>query len=241
MTDGTLSGLAYPLLQYAHILLLVYWLGTDLGVYWCAKYVGRADLPLAERQRFLQLLLKLDMGPRTALVLMIPTGTLMVFLAQWLPIGGATTAGIVALGLGWLALVWRLYLAPAAIATTAAGGATVGADLLRSLDRWARRVVVTVMLALGLLLLTGAGAALGFDGPRWLGGKFLAYGGAVLCGLRLRGVLAHWAQGFGELREAATATQGNARIAAAMPAAFGYAYALWGCVLLAAFLGVVKP
>lgn len=238
MTDGTLPGLAYPLLQYAHILLLVYWLGTDLGVYWCAKYVGRADLPLAERQRFLQLLLKLDMGPRTALVLMIPTGTLMVFLAQWLPLGGATAAVIVALGLGWLALVWRLYLAPAA---PAAAGGPGGAASLRDIDRWARWIVVAVMLTLGLLLLTGGGAALGLAGPRWLGGKFLAYGGAVLCGLRLRGVLARWAQGFGELREAATVDQGNARIAAAMPAAFGYAYALWGCVLVAAFLGVVKP
>lgn len=231
-----MTGLAYPLLQYAHILLLVYWLGTDLGVYWCAKYVGRADLPLAERQRFLQLLLKLDMGPRTALVLMIPTGTLMIFLAQWIPLRGTVAALVCALALGWLALVWRLYLAPAAVRT----------DSLRHIDRWTRRVMVTVMLALGLLLISGAGSALAgigldIEGPRWLGGKFLAYGGAVLCGLRLRGVLSHWAQGFGELREAATVEQGNARIAAAMPAAFGYAYALWGCVLVAAFLGVVKP
>ena len=230
------AGLAYPLLQYAHILLLVYWLGTDLGVYWCAKYVGRADLPLAERQRFLQLLLKLDMGPRTALVLMIPTGTLMIFLAQWIPLRGTVAAVVCALALGWLALVWRLYLAPAAVRT----------DSLRRIDLWTRRVVVTVMLVNGLLLVSGAGSALAgigldIEGPRWLGGKFLAYGGAVLCGLRLRGVLAHWAQGFGELRGAATVEQGNARIAAAMPAAFGYAYALWGCVSVAAFLGVVKP
>ncbi len=223
------AGFAYPLLQYAHILLLVYWLGTDLGVYWCAGYVGRADLPLAERQRFLQLLLKLDMGPRTALVLMIPTGTLMIFIAQWLPLDGTAVAAVCALALGWLALVWRLYLRPAAPAA------------LRDIDRGARWLVVAAMAASGLLLVSGAGAALGLDGPRWLGGKFLAYGGAVLCGLRLRGVLARWALGFDELREAATVEQGNARIAAAMPAASGYAYALWGCVLLAAFLGVVKP
>jgi hypothetical protein len=223
------TGLAYPLLQYAHILLLVYWLGTDLGVYWCAKYVGRSDLPLAERQRFLQLLLKLDMGPRTALVLMVPTGTLMVFIAQWLPLRGAAAAAVCALALAWLALVWRLYLRPASPA------------VLRDIDRTTRWLVVAAMAALGLLLVSGAGAVLGLEGPRWLGGKFLAYGGAVLCGLRLRGVLTHWAQGFGELRDATTAAQGEARIAAAMPAAFGYAYALWGCVLVAALLGVVKP
>ena len=138
-------------------------------------------------------------------------------------------AAVCALALAWLALVWQLYLRPASPV------------VLRKLDRAARWLVVAAMAALGLLLTSGFGAALGLEGPRWLGGKFLAYGGAVLCGLRLRGVLTHWAQGFGELRDAATAAQGEARIAAAMPAAFGYAYALWGCVLVAAFLGVVKP
>ena len=56
----------YPLWQYAHILLFVYWLGADLGVSVASRYVARADLPLDERLRFLELLLKVDMGPRMA-------------------------------------------------------------------------------------------------------------------------------------------------------------------------------
>ena len=55
----------YDIWRYIHVLLFVYWLGADLGVYYAAKYVARADLPLDERLRFLDLTLLLDMGPRT--------------------------------------------------------------------------------------------------------------------------------------------------------------------------------
>jgi hypothetical protein len=58
--------LDYTLWQYLHILLFVYWLGADLGVFLAARYVARTDLSLDERLRFLDLLLKIDMGPRSA-------------------------------------------------------------------------------------------------------------------------------------------------------------------------------
>ena len=63
---------SYGLWQYFHILLFVYWLGADLGVFLASRYVARADLPTPERLRFLEMLLKVDMGPRTALILMMP-------------------------------------------------------------------------------------------------------------------------------------------------------------------------
>ena len=214
----------YPLLQYAHILLLVYWLGTDMGVYLSSRYVGRADLPLSERRRFLDLLIALDMGPRTALVLMIPTGTLMLWIAQWLRLEESLVAAIVSGSAAWLALVWFLHRHPSA------------PPVWKTLDLTLRGLVVIVMVILGGAILLGA-----TPGPSWLGIKFLAYGGAVLCGILLRRVLAVWAIGFAELRDVATASRGNKRIAEAMGASARYAMMLWACVLIAAFCGVVKP
>lgn len=214
----------YPLLQYAHILLLVYWLGTDVGVYLASRYVGRADLALSERRRFLDLLIALDMGPRTALVLMIPTGTLMLWIAQWLQLGGMLVVVIVSSSAAWLALVWFLHRRPSA------------PPVWKTLDLILRSLVVIVMAMLGGAIILGV-----IPGPRWLGIKFIAFGGAVLCGILLRRVLAVWAVGFAELREAATASRGNERIAGAMSASARYAMVLWACVLLAAFCGVVKP
>jgi len=214
----------YPLLQYGHILLLVYWLGADLGVYLASRYVGRVDLSLAERRRFLELLIALDMGPRTALVLMIPTGTLMLWSAQWLRVDGTLVGLIVSVSVAWLALVWFLHRRPSA------------PSIWRVVDLVLRALVVIVMAVLGTAIISGA-----LSGPSWLGIKFLAFGGAVLCGILLRRVLAKWTVGFAELREAATASRGNERIAGSMRASAQYAMALWACVLLAAFCGVVKP
>ncbi len=214
----------YATLQYAHILLLVYWLGADLGVYLCAKYVERPDLHLDERRRFLSLLAAIDMGPRTALVLMIPTGLLLVTLGGWLPLPPVAVAAACVASAGWLALVWYLYRSGAL------------APALRRLDHGLRHAVVAVAATAGLALLLQWVA-----GPRWLGVKLLAYGGAVLMGLLLRGVLAEWGRGFAELREPATAAAGNARIAGAAGPSRRYAWALWGCVLLAALMGVTKP
>jgi hypothetical protein len=97
--------------------------------------------------------------------------------------------------------------------------------------------VIAAAAVLGASVLMGFGA----NAPGWLGAKFLAYGGAVLAGLLLRHVLVHWATGFAELAQPATVEQGNARIVAAMPAAFRYAHVLWACVLIAAYLGIAKP
>jgi hypothetical protein len=33
----------YPMLQFTHILLFVYWLGADLGVFMASQYVARPD------------------------------------------------------------------------------------------------------------------------------------------------------------------------------------------------------
>lgn len=215
---------AYATLQYAHILLLVYWLGADLGVYLCAKYVERPDLALDERRRFLALLAAIDMGPRTALVLMIPTGLLLAALGGWLPLAPAAVAAACLASAGWLALVWYLHRSGSLAPT------------LRRLDHGLRHAVVAVAALAGLALLLQSIA-----GPRWLGVKLLAYAGAVLMGLMLRGVLAEWGRGFAELREPATVPAGNARIARAAGPSRRYAWALWACVLLAALMGVTKP
>jgi hypothetical protein len=164
------------------------------------------------------------MGPRTALVLMIPTGLLLVTLGGWLPLGGGVVGLACVASLAWLAMVWHLYR----------GGGLASA--LRRLDQGLRVAVVATAATAGIALLAQAIA-----GPRWLGVKLLAYAGAVLMGLMLRGVLAEWGRGFAELRDPATADAGNARITRAAGPSRRYALALWSCVLLAALMGVAKP
>jgi hypothetical protein len=222
----------YALWQYVHILLFVYWLGADLGVFLAARYVARADLPLAERLRFLDLLLKIDMGPRTALILMVPVGATLAlklgvadFLAGWLPLAWLAS-------MAWLALAWLVALRPQ----------HTSAAIWTSIDRAVRVAVATGFVAVGATsLLTGAPVF-----APWLAVKLLLFGGVVTLGLLLRGVLRDWAAGFGSLRHAAdgdsvAAAAANARIAAAQARATPYAMLLWLLVAAIAFLGVAKP
>ncbi len=225
--DGTRPLSTYPLWQYAHILLFVYWLGADLGVFFASRYVARADLPLEERLRFLELLLKVDMGPRTALILMVPVGFTLAaalgiaeFARAWLP-------AIWIISLGWLALAWYLFRNarnPAALPWA-------------RLDQGVRVAVALAFLALGVSSLATGGPL----GAPWLAGKFVLFAGVVTLGLLLRITIRDWVAGFAQLRVEATRDAGNALIFGAYRRATRLAHLLWLGVAAIAFLGVVKP
>ncbi len=217
----------YSLWQYAHIVLFVYWLGADLGVYLASRYVARADLSLAERLRFLELLLKIDIGPRTALILMVPVGSTLALklgLVPWLD--------------GWLWLVWVLSLAWLALAWWCfAHARDPRAKPFVQFDTWVRWVVAAVFVSLGM----ASFARLGPIEAGWLAAKFISFGGAVVLGVLLRGVIRDWVIGFGQLRAAATEAAGNQLISSAHRRAARFAHALWLLVALTAFFGVTKP
>jgi len=211
----------YSLWQYVHIVLFVYWLGADLGVFLASRYVTRSDLPTAERLRFLRLTLQIDLGPRTALILMIPVG---VMLASGLGIVALSPGALAALwitALAWLALAW--YLALAAKSARLA--------MLTRIDVALRVSVAATFIGLAVV------APL----PFWLAGKFLLFGVAVVLGLLLRRVIGDWAAGFAQLNDATSADAGNARINSASNSATRLALTLWLAVLLIALLGVTKP
>ena len=222
---------SYNLWQYAHILLFVYWLGADLGVFLASRYVARADLPTAERLRFLELTLKIDMGPRTALIMMIPVGFVLAdqqgiapFIEGWLPLAWL-------LACSWLALTWYLYLRPTQPSNAA----------LAKLDRIVRITVATGFAVVGLLSLVAADPLAAPLQAAWLAAKFMLFAVVIVLGLLLRGIIREWAGGFAELRAGTNIDQANSRIAVAQRMATRFAYLLWLCVLLIAFLGVTKP
>ena len=60
----------YLTLVTVHVVLFAYWLGGDWGVYTCSGFIARPDLPIAERLRFLDALFRIDILPRSAIVLL---------------------------------------------------------------------------------------------------------------------------------------------------------------------------
>jgi hypothetical protein len=217
----------YPLWQYAHILLFVYWLGADLGVAMASRYVARADLALEERLRFLELLLRIDLAPRVALILIIPVGFTLATTLGLARFADAALPAIWIASLAWLVLA--VYLSQHTRDPRAA-------PWIR-LDQVLRVAVIVTFLGIGLATFVTGGPL----GTGWLAGKFVLYAGVVLLGLLLRIVIREWVAGFAQLRIPESRDAGNARIHAAHRRAQRLAHLLWICVAAIAFLGVVKP
>ena len=218
---------AYDFWRFAHILLFVYWLGADLGVYYAAKYINRADLSLAERKRFLELTLLLDMGPRTGLVLLMPVGFQLWFMSPLVEPPAMLLWPIWIFGLAWLALVWLTHKRK---------GTPLG-ERLRALDIITRWIVIAVMGALGVASLFQSDAFF----ANWLALKIILYACVIVTGLYLRKILHDFGAGFQMLEDGKDADEANALIAAASPKGERGALLLWFLIALIAYLGVAKP
>jgi hypothetical protein len=222
---------SYSLWQYFHILLFVYWLGADLGVFLASRYVARADLPTPERLRFLELLLKADMGPRSALILMVPIGFTLAIPLGLTPFAAGLMPAIWVFAVLWLALTWRLFLI----------GRDPRAQTLAKLDHWIRVTVAALFVSLGLLSLVQGGPV----GAGWLSLKMLLFAIVVIIGLLLRRIIRDWAQGFTVLNNVETSTtardDANTLIFSAYRRATRLAHSLWLLVAVIALLGVSKP
>lgn len=101
----------YPTLVWFHVLLLVFWLGADLGVFILGQHFRKRHVyTVPERLILLKLLVITDMGPRTAWALMVPSSLTLLKLGGWWPgmPDWMLVAGF-ALGALWLWLVWDAH------------------------------------------------------------------------------------------------------------------------------------
>ena len=95
----------YPLLVYAHILLMVFWLGTDIGVFVSGLQFIDPKRTLEQRSAVIGLGMVVDRFPRICFVAIIPVGLQMSFERGWLPVSGAFMLAIWILSAVWLAAV----------------------------------------------------------------------------------------------------------------------------------------
>lgn len=101
----------YQLLVFIHIILFVLWLGADVGVFMLGQHFRKREkYDLPQRLILLQLLVNLDMTPRTAWALMVPLTITMVDAGGWwdVPFWGVALSWVV--GAVWLWLVWDAHI-----------------------------------------------------------------------------------------------------------------------------------
>ncbi|HBZ49951.1 MAG TPA: hypothetical protein DEO43_06500 [Halieaceae bacterium] len=121
---------------YLHILLLVFWVGTDLGVFLAAKYSERSEFSMESRQVVLMLGMMLDRLPRSALVLIVPSGLMLTQASGLTELSPSSVLGIWVFAACWLALLWAGFLSES----------TRIQSLLAAINWWLNLILALVLL-----------------------------------------------------------------------------------------------
>ena len=163
---------SYFLVKLAHILLFVYWLGGDIGVFHSSSYVRNAALTRAARGSAVKIRLWVDMIPRYCLVLMLPVGYTLAMELGIVSVSSTVAVGMWVIALIWLALVYAVHHFQ---------GTPLG-QRLRIVD-----LVWRIVLALGLVWDAVQGfRGMGHIDAPWLSAKFLVFAFLIFCGIMIR-------------------------------------------------------
>ncbi|MEU8243081.1 hypothetical protein AB0C07_32900 [Actinoplanes missouriensis] len=221
---------------YLHIVLMVFWLGGDLGVFYSSRYVIKPDLPPAARLTALKIMLGLDLGPKICLILFLPSGLTLISLdAHGGSLWGITLLPwwlLVPLWIGafvWVWLMWTDHHEPGKHPS------------VRRVDYAIRIAVIAGMAGAGLFTLLVPEPFGVTTNPKWLGAKVLLYAVAIAAGLGIRRTLKPFGPAFGTVMAGSADAGTEATVRSSVNGCLPYVWLIWGSVLLAGLLGVAKP
>jgi len=216
----------YAVFKYIHILLFVYWLGGDAGVYYSSTFVINNKLSKDARLTAFKIFLNLDMLPRYCLALMLTVGGI---LAEFVGYKHPTwqMIGIVALGPIW---VWVVHM------VHAKEGTDFGKTLAKG-DYWFRFIMIFALpISVAYHWVTGP-----LKPFPWLAAKLLIFSFLIFCGFMLRRKLPPFIEGFRMMAGQGVTPESDSKMYNGLMACRPYVWAIWAGVALSAFLGVWKP
>ncbi len=219
---------AYPVLVWLHVLLLVVWLGGDIGVFLLGQHFRRRHAyGLETRLVLLRLLVALDMGPRTAWALMVPSSILLLAAGGWWPgLDWKLPALALAIGLFWLLLVWVAHL----------HDQTPLAARCREIEGVLRWLLAGFYLVLGALSLRNGAPLAGF-----LAWKALLFGLIFVAAILIDRAFRPVGPLLGALIRDGSSDATELPLRAAMDRTRLFVLAVYALLLATSFVGVVKP
>ncbi len=215
-------------LLVTHIMVLGYWLGSELVINSTFRYVSwSSGMSFAERDRLMDHVMDVDQHVRYALVLQAGVGTALAALYGLFPGGKPLATGAAVVTVSWLALVEATHR----LRRTDAG------RQLAAFDRIIRYALAAVFVTLGIAALGGAIPAL----PAWLGWKLVAFAGVIACGLGIRFALMAFYRTWEELARDGSSRERERAIRATYVRATSLLGLLWLFITAITALSVLKP
>jgi hypothetical protein len=216
------------LLALVHVLLLVYWLGGDLGVFYCAGFLIRPELPPATRRVVMQILHVLDQAPRICMALMLPVGTSLAVRTGYVQAPPWVVIGVWLLGAVWLGFVL----------IHATGAQTPLGRRIAPFDLALRVLVIAVLLAIVVWSASGAGPT---ASQGWLTAKLFVFALVVLNGLAIRVTFRPFRPAYFALLQHGSSAAIEATLARTVRRVRPVVLSLWGLLVVEAWLGLAKP
>ncbi len=219
-------GLGHGIARFLHILLFVYWLGGDAGVFYSSKFVVNPRLSKDARMTAAKIFVDLDMIPRYCMALMLTIGGI---LAELIGISHPAweMVAIILLGPVWVAMVHLVH---------AKQGTAAGATLGR-VDIWFRWIVITSIIA-SVVHSNMNGRLAGLE---WFSAKLLLFAFLVFCGLMIRRNLPPFSQGFRTLASTGATPESDRLMIDSLARCQPYVLLIWAGVALSALIGILKP
>lgn len=218
--------MSHAIVKFLHVLLFVYWLGGDAGVFYSSTFVVNDKLSKEARLTAFKIFVNLDMLPRYCLALMLTVGGI---LAEFVGYRHPTwqMIGIVALGPIW---VWVVHM------VHAREGTDFGRTLAKG-DYYFRVIMIFGLLA-SVVWHWSTGELKPYP---WLAGKLALFAFLIFCGFMIRRNLPPFVDGFRKMATQGPTPQSDQLMRDGLAACRPYVFAIWIGVALSAFLGIWKP
>lgn len=99
----------YSLLLYVHLLLFVYWLGSDVGVFGLALALKNPRYTAEQRTLLMRMSLTIDMVPRMAMITVTPVGLHLASRSGLVDVPDWLFGVVWALATAWMAGEWLAF------------------------------------------------------------------------------------------------------------------------------------
>ena len=217
---------SYQVWVYVHILLFVFWIGTDVGVFILGKFAQSAKYPVEQRLFAMKVALLIDRFPRVCFVLIIPVGMQMAHMSGLLPLSDGQRMFVWGGSAVWLVLVFWGF---------AVEGQPV-AKILRNVERGVQVVAIVAFVWAGLYALTAPEPVT----TQWLAFKLLAFAGIILMALGLDLVSGLMTRGMEMLEREGYSDTAQSAVHVGLNRVYAFVVGIYVLALAAAFLGTVK-
>lgn len=207
-----------------HLLIFVYWLGGDVGVFYASTLLTDDKRDAAGRLAAGKIVADVDLAPRFCLLLALPTGLALAAVKGWLQIDAIWLAAAFIAAIAWIYLLVQLHIRHA------------GMEAMKRLDTMLRALFLAGLAIAGIGGLIGA-----FAIPLFLSLKLLILAFAVLMGLLVRIALAPFGAAYVSLATQGPDPDTDRIIKTSLNRARPAVVMIWLALLLAAWLGLATP